>query len=108
MDLRKFVVFSSFLIKYSYNEAPLDKTSARRKIEHIISVNREEPIISQDIGPHKDLTAIEDDEEAKPFWSKFLLRSDIIGIAYVMTGLLLNSQRNLFLDVDFLIILKKI
>ena len=77
--------FSLDAFKYDDN---LTKSSMQRKIEQIIKVNREE----------KEEIHIEKTEEIA-VWRRFLIRSDIIGIFFVLAAVLLNSQRNLFLDV---------
>lgn len=77
------------LEKMRYEEY-MEKTSIQRKIEQIIEVNREET-----------KEADQKMEEYQVFWKRFLLRADIIGIIYVAAGILLNTQRNLFLDVEF-------
>ena len=77
------------LEKMRYEEY-MEKTSIQRKIEQIIEVNQEET----KEGDRKM-------EEYQVFWKRFLLRTDIIGMIYVAAGILLNTQRNLFLDVEF-------
>ena len=72
-------------------EEYMEKTSIQRKIEQIIEVNQEET----KEGDRKM-------EEYQVFWKRFLLRTDIIGMIYVAAGILLNTQRNLFLDVAIL------
>ena len=78
------------LDKMRYEEY-MEKTSIQRKIEQIIEVNQEET----KEGDRKM-------EEYQVFWKRFLLRTDIIGMIYVAAGILLNTQRNLFLDVAIL------
>jgi len=69
-----------------------EKTSIQRKIEQIIQVNREETGIKTKEEDQKM-------DENEVFWKRFFLRSDIICTVYVSASLLLNTQRNLFLDV---------
>ena len=77
------------LEKMRYEEY-MEKTSMQRKIEQIIEVNHQEETKE---GDRKM-------EEYQVFWKRFLLRTDIIATVYVAAGILLNTQRNLFLDVE--------
>lgn len=69
-------------------EYQLEKSSIQKKIEQIIDVNQEK-------NPNKTI----EKRENMGLLSRFLLRSDILAIVFVLAGILVNTQRNLFLDV---------
>lgn len=71
------------------NEDDFEKKSVQRKIEQIISSNRNE----------NQILPFEGRMENMSLWKKFLLRTDILAIIFVVSTVLLNTQRNLFLDV---------
>lgn len=84
------------LEKMKYGEqGSLEKSSIQKKIEHIIEINREETATFPAFFERSN-----QEEEPQVYWKRFLLRSDIIGTVYVAAALMLNTQRNIFLDVS--------
>lgn len=68
-------------------------SSIERKIRYIISSNRNER--------QENVTYNEIKIEEMILWRRVLLRSDIIAMIFVLCAIIVNTQRNLFLDVFY-------